>query len=376
MNLLVVPLIFLIFNNSLAEELKCELSFHFDGYNCDMENDFQTKKEVTSVHGLPMYGNGFADVEVFYQNDRNPSKYLPTKICSEMRNVNKFAVHGKKLVEIKKELFDGCTNLKTVAIRYITLKTIDEDLLTLVQNLQVFDLTESKVETLPAKLFEKNMNTLKNVDLKFNRLKVIKTEFPATLTSLSLVGNDCSDEQYTKTFEQSKFNEFIQKMMIDCGQENAILPAKTHGNIVSGVLEQQIDENSRFISALETKVDKYSNDAYDRHTTLLNEVKALKVDLNDALSAQNKSIQMTNELIKPNQENFNKTASKIKDEIAEIQKLFAKMQEDVNRNGNFTTFVFSLQVLVIAFVVLAIIYMRFFSNERFRHSTLVTNGDL
>lgn len=337
--LTILGIIILFFNSSLlADDLECVFSTSSSNYTCTMETDFKTKVDVTNITGTPLTGKNNSDVTVFHQKTDNPSKYLPNQICSQLNNIKQFDIDGKELVEIEKELFDGCTKLTHVSLKNIALTTLDEDLLVNIPKLEFFSLENSLVETLPAKLFQNNMNTLKVVEIaNNNQLTVMDTKFPPFLTTLLFAQEMCTDQNYTRTAEdeQTETNNFdavIQEI-------KKCIKSTTNGASQGTIIT---------VTSLHNDTQTKANEE-------------LKKEMNGTI--ENLNITLT-------QENVEKIVKK----TADLRKDLNKIKAELKSKGTYIIIITTVLVLMILSVVGAFVYYKFYNKSDSQQTGVTLNN--
>jgi Tfp pilus assembly major pilin PilA len=372
-------LLSVMLQSSRAEEIKCEFVRHSDGYNCEMKTVFESPREVTAVSGDHKFGNGDSDVDVLFINDINKSKYVPSNVCRVFPNIYKIDIYGSSLVELKKEMFEGCTNLSKVVIKYVKLSKLDEDLFTKIANLIGVVVGFTHVDTLPKKLFEKNMDSLKIVDLSFNKLKTINTEFPTTLTMLSVMNNECIDNHFDSrsTSRNNTLPDLLQEIKTKCGSENEGKPMTlTYQEEELRTLKEAIEKNEMKIMSIETSLQNADSQLGMKIAMQNMETRAMKTDIAANNQETAKSIEKFRNDMTTKYEDFFNITSKLNDEArqlkvkleynAELKKKTDDLESGVNRNENLIITVFVLQLVLIVFVVSAVVYVKFFAPSRGR----------
>ncbi|KAG5675453.1 hypothetical protein PVAND_005357 [Polypedilum vanderplanki] len=368
----------LIVKSAIAEQMTCEFVKHTDGYNCEVKTVFDVQKEVTSIDGDHRFGKGNSDVEVLFINDLNKSKYVPTNVCSYFPNLYKVDIYGSSLVELRKDIFEGCSNLTKVVIKYVKFKTLNADLFTEIKNLTHVVVSFTTIEELPAKLFEKNMDTLKYVDLSFNMLKVINTELPTNLTLLSLMNNECIDEYFDQrsTTRANSLTDILKEVKNKCGTENQGIPMElTYSEVEFRKLKEEIDKNNQKIKTLETNLQEADAQLGMKIVTQNIITRAMKSDIETNKQEMKNSIDTFRNEINRKQEDFSKLISKQIEEIRQLKvKLESndelknkndKLKSDINQNKNFIITGFVLQFIIVALIIgFVIVYRKFYSSPQ------------
>ncbi|CAG9797069.1 unnamed protein product [Chironomus riparius] len=374
-----VNLIFLlciIINYSSGEQLQCDYIKHSDGYNCEMRSVFEENKEITSVIGEHKFGKNDTDVEVFFITDSSKTKFVPTKVCGVLTKLTKFDIYGTTISELKKEIFEDCTDLKKIVIKYVKLKTLEEDLFTKVDNLESFVLGFTHVEILPQKLFANNQK-LKFLDLSFNKLKQITTEFPNTLTMLSLMNNDCIDGHYDS--RSLSGSTTIDKLVKDTYRKCA--PNKTSINsnetsyeaIRASIIEDQISENENKLNALEADIENLEVKMTNKIEENLRTLKAFKSDTSDKIDNIKKEITGFEKTSKDQSEKFMTSKNKLDKDLSNInlkleknedlKRMSGDLRAEINRNENLLVTLFCFQLVMIAAAIFFGVYKNCYYNR-------------
>ena len=251
----------LLTRSSFAEELKCVYFGIFQNYMCEMSNVFNETQEITSVSGEHAYGKGVSDVNAFYVKRESLTKYIPTKVCNFLVNLKIMNINGYALVNLKKQVFAGCQKLEQISLENIDFKELDEDLLSEAPAIERFLLAYSKVEVLKKNFF-KNNQKLTLVALRSNNLKIIETEFPSTITHLSVTNNLCVNGAYSEDITLNlTLSTFTQKIYDKCSNktyddESVMLSYET---IKMRIFDEQTRDNRDKIMSLRENFQTTSN---------------------------------------------------------------------------------------------------------------------
>ena len=365
-----------IANYSSGEQLECDYIKHSDGYNCEMKSAYEENKEVTSVIGEHKFGKNNTDVEVFFITDSSKTKFVPTKVCTIFDKLTKFDIYGTSVTELKKDIFEGCVELKKIVIKYVKLKTLDEDLFTEVPTLESFVLGFTHVEVLPQKLFQNNQK-LKFLDLSFNKLKDIKTEFPSSLTMLSLMNNDCIDGHYDSRSlaSTSTLEKLIKDTYKKCNPRSseASIGNFTYEEIRLGIMEDQINENEKKLTTLETDLENLEVKLKTKIEDNLRTFKAFKSDIDDKFLNMNKEITGLEKTSKDQGEKFISATNQLQTDSRNIKlklennedlkRLSEDLREEINRNENLLVTLFCFQLVMIAAAIFFGVYKNCYSNR-------------
>lgn len=316
-NILLFFITILSVKNTLSEQLECDYIRHSDGYNCEMMNTFEEPKEISSVVGAHKAGMDNTKVEVFFIIDTSKTKYVPSKVCSVFPNINKIDIYGTNVLQLKRNIFEGCTNVKKIVIKYVSFKTLEEDIFHEATNLEYFVLGFTSVETLPMKLFEKNKN-LKFVDLSYNKLKSIKTQFPDNLTMLSLMNNICIDAYYDYRINVNEKTQmsFLQEMYEKCNPDNmnTTRAPETYHNTQLRMIEEKISDNNNLLLLLESNIDELDMKLNEEIEKNRINFKVYKEDTEENLKFIKKNIEKLENDVKEQADNFFKISNEISDD--------------------------------------------------------------
>ena len=315
---LIIFLLLLTSSNS-AEELKCKYFGIYLNYMCEMSNVFNETQEITSVSGEHVNGKGIPDVKAFYIKRESLTKFVPTKVCSFLYNVNIMNINGYSLVEIKKDIFAGCPKLNHISIENIDLKELDEDLLTEAPSIEKFSLSYTKVEVLKKNFF-KNNQKLKWVVLRTNNFKIIETEFPATITYLSITNNLCVNGHYTSSMiDDMTLSTFAQKVYDKCSNKANETETifMSYDAIKSRIIDEQTKEHRDKIMSL--------NEEFQTLNFKLNWNKISSLANNYMLDGMDISREL-----RSTQSRLDKLESSIKNQMEVVMRVTSQIEKDSN----------------------------------------------
>ncbi|KAL7014878.1 hypothetical protein ACKWTF_016167 [Chironomus riparius] len=315
-----ILILLLFFTSSIsAEKLKCKYFGIYQNYMCEMSNVFNSTKEITSVAGEHINGKGIPDVKAFYVKRESLTKYVPTKVCSSLYNINIMNINGYFLVEINKNIFFGCPKLNHISIENIDLKELDEDLLAEAPSIEKFSLSYTKVEVLKKNFF-KNNQKLKWVVMRTNNFKIIETEFPPTITYLSITNNLCVNGHYISIMTDAMtLSAFAQKVYDKCSNRTN-------------------ETETKFMSydAIKSRIiDEQAKDHRDKIMTLFEEFQTInfKLNWNKLSSLQNSYIQdrinITNEL-RSTLNRLDKLQASAKNQMEIVMRVTSLIEKDSN----------------------------------------------
>lgn len=201
-------IIFVALTLSTTKSSKVDCDYYIDyrseKYSCEMRNSFEKPAIVTSVSTSNHLKNkNSCDVKIFHVNfNARSTKYYPTKICREFRNLQQIYLNSPSVVEMKRHIFKWCGNLRIIHIANMQLEILDEDLFWNVTSLRKLTIYNTQLMILQKDIFKHNPN-LKKIWLNMNQLKVIEADFPRNLMVLSLLHNDCIDDFFNFSEEIS-----------------------------------------------------------------------------------------------------------------------------------------------------------------------------
>lgn len=364
---------------SSSELLRCDyIRYDEDGYNCKMLNELDDQTEVTAVSQEHKYGKEDNGVETLFVSSQNPTKYLPTNICGHFPNITKFDIYAKSIVEVSKNIFEGCSKLQTIHFKYLNLTTLNADLFSGTPTLQNVMFYDSFLEYLPKDLFKNNENI---VSIKFdnNNLKVVELELSETQISkikdFSFLTNRCISKGYKSSdYRSPTLSSVIQELAQECRNNSTPTPTPLVEN-----------PNEQRIQILEKKVEKFDEigknlmeeieNTYQKLSDSLNKTKFeigyLKYNLNNFTDYIKTNLSVEVEGVKANYEKFNSDTQKITDKTDEMMEKIqetlklktenAELQSKIDHNGNLLIATFAVQMVTVAFAVAITIYLKFSS---------------
>lgn len=375
-----IIVIAIFFTRSLyGEVLDCEyLYYDEDGYNCKMKNTYEEPTEVTSVSGDHRFAKDINDVKTLYIPSSSNTKYIPTNVCAHFVNLTKIDVYSKSLEEINKDIFEGCSKLQLISLRYINSSTLDEDLFSSIPTLTEVSITSSNIQSLPKDLF-KNNPLLTSVILNSNKLKTIEieltTEQKNNIKKFTAYENVCINEGYrSDDFRSPKLNDVIDKIDKNC-KENSVTtspPQEDSEEQRIVTLERKIDEivstrrsigeqiqNAVFKINKELSVIELKNNELGRKVIELNEV--IKSNLTQSVDRVKYDYEKLYENINKISEKTRQMDIKIDENLA-LKEENVELRANINHNKNLMIAVFSIQVVTIAFAVFITIFLIFFNS--------------
>lgn len=362
-----LTIIFLV-QYSLGDSLSCNFVQHFDGYNCEMENGFnQTSMVPSSLRGSHKFGKGDSDVKVFFVNAASPTKYLPLKVCTFFKHMQKFDIFGRSIVELTSNIFEGCTQTKRLIIRHATFKTFNSDLLQNLINLEIFNVESTLIEVVPSNFFKLN-NKLLEINMPGNRIKVFKAEIPKSVTTIILSNNICIDT-FTRYNNTQAVIDVINKK---CKNDTTYVP-----------LPFETPTQQR-ISILENSVIEYSEKFNDVETEFENKHEATRLNVTELKNQLNKASENIEALKKGELSNtitdinnnflkLRKNIEKIHDKSLEINLRVEKSSEfkveneklrsSVSRSHHLIIFMLVVQAIVMLYIFGVVGYVKFYVSQ-------------
>lgn len=259
-------------------ELLCKFENHTDGYNCRMFN-ILTRNNVTlsSVAGVHLAEKQISDLEVLYVSSSS-TQYLPIKVCSLFKSLNKFDISTGKIKELSRDVFSECVNVKNIYIFANLISYLPEDVFYDLVNLTSVFMKSNKVTFLPSNVF--SMNTkLKSINFDNNKLSIILAKIPKTVTSLSFLTNSCINKTHPAP-GQSSIKSLIAALEQNCGNPGL---QKHLDNIQSN---EGVVNNSTNVKIMQLESEKKD---------LIESVNLARENCSQQLQVQNKSI---NDLVK------------------------------------------------------------------------------
>lgn len=385
--------IFLV-NSSFGEVLKCEYLFYDDdGYNCKMVTSYDEPTEITSIVGDHRIGKDTSMVNTLYIPSSSLTNYIPYKFCDHFVNLTKIDLYSKNVLEIKKEMFEGCTKIESIYLRYLNISTIDEDFFSNLTNLKEVSISNSNLETLPKDLFKNNPN-LVSVSFNANKLKVIKIEFTQeqrnNMEKFTAYENICINAGFrADDLRSPSFASVLKNITEKCGDTDNKEPTTEapredpqEQRIV--MIERKIDD---LTSARRGIVDKIQSTLFRLN---------LEIAGNDmkyrALSSDTEKLKkfidsnMTVEVTKT-REDYEKVFTSINKVVEKTRSMEIKMDESLNlkdeneelktdnaHNKNLLIATFCIQILTIAFAIFISVYFKVFSKPSGGSVTNYNNG--
>jgi hypothetical protein len=376
----IIQFVLLIFSlkSSFGDDLQCNYVSHYDGYNCEMESKYDQRAEVTAVKGYHKYGKVNSDIQVFFVNAASTTQYIPSKVCSYMKNLNKLDIFGKKIVELKYEAFKGCINVKKLMIRHLDVKTLDAILLSDLIRLESFTLEQTSIEILPANFFQYN-NKLKEVNMPNNKLKVIQAKFPATMTTLMLSNNLCIDMSYNPMSYRSSgsLNLTINEVDKKCKNASTTGETETPEQLRLKDLEDKIIEYSEKFLLLETKIESDVKDVGNTirsfQFNVTSSEQTLGVMRNSRLTTNIQNAKTNSEAMESTIKTHQTKSNEIRERIKKSEELKTEnenLKSSISSNKHLITIMLTFQSLILAYILCVVSYGKFILAKDSKGSAL------
>ena len=194
----IISVILIYFTNLIrSEDLSCYFMTHSDGYNCHMRGSFERNTTITSINGVHSKLKNDSDVEVLFIERTSLTKYLPFEICAYFDNLIEFECYGSQIIEITREVFNGCNKLDSAMIQNSKFTSLPTDVFYDLNFLRILQITSTKLSILQPGLFERNQNLLK-LDLQSNQIAIINVIFPPSVVQIDLRKNLCIDSNFSR----------------------------------------------------------------------------------------------------------------------------------------------------------------------------------
>lgn len=366
--LIILSIVIIINKISLAEDLKCEYLSHYSHYYCKVLNILEADTSASNAIGSHKSGKGNLDVDVLFISTESSTKYVPSTTCIVFKNLNKFGISGRFLEGLTPEVFSECKKVDGIKISHLKLKEIDESLLSEVPNLETISITFTNIEILPKKLF-KNNQKLTQINLSYNKFKAISTEFPVSVSLLSLQGNTCIDDIYVK--EMSTKNliiNFIKKVYNKC--KNETFENFTIEQVKTQLLGEKIEKNKDEILDYDEYFQTSKIFTQNKNEMNIQEVKTEKENVQKSIENLSKMIEKLKvSLILKNNlsgiilsnltEEFKIINIKLDENSYDNQKISNDFNHKLNHENRLTLALFCFQI-ALAIVLVFLIYMRKF----------------
>lgn len=369
---------------SLGANLSCTFALHFDGYNCEMDSIFTQPSTVPEYlkSGNHRLGRGDSDVKVFFVTATSLTQYLPSKVCTFFKHISKFDIFGKLIVEIKRNVFEGCMQTKKVMLRHVTFKTFDSDLLSDLINLESFNLESTSIDTIPHNFFQFNRKLLE-LNMAGNRLRFINAEIPKTVSVLILSNNDCIDTSSRRNGIQLVIDEINEK----CKDNSTFvaLPMETPTQQRIQILENSVIEYFEKFGEVETDFENKQEEVKSKVNALTQQL--ITASDNLAYINQNelsKNLTDINNTFNKLQKNVQKIHDKSLEINLRVEKSSAlrveneKLRSSVSRSHHLVIIMLAVQTIVMLYIFGVVGYVKFYVGKPrciVRHTSNITQGN-
>lgn len=368
-------LIFILLHFKLAFcfELECRFVKYPDGYNCVMMTNLMANDRVTSVEGDHKENKNNENVASLYILYSSRTKYVPFGVCAHFKNLKQFDINGQRVMEITRNILDGCPNIVSFIVRNSRIKVIDVNLLENVKLLEHFTLDTTLVEYLPENFF-KNNKKLKEVVMNGNKLKVINVIFPLTLTMLRLFSNQCINDGHISTDARSTpLSVLIEEIKNSCNDQTNITQLSTTQKIDTGneqvikLLEEKMNELYGYLASIQMS-STFTLLRMNRHSAITRaEFKLLdepeySLDTSD-IRGQFENLKIKHETIERSLTDAILFCHQLETELRDFETL-REVYNNFHENNtieNYMNIIFCIQILIIAFA--AYITNFFFKNS-------------
>lgn len=247
-----IAILLISFQTTTAVLLGCKFEMNLYDYSCRMTSTFtESNQPVTVVGGSHASWKRNSQVVLLNVPADSTTSYLPTNLCSRF-SLTKFDVNSKALVEISRSVFTGCTKVERIKIANSQIAWLPEDTFYDLSNLVYLEMVGNKLEILQKNMFPWYIK-LKQINLDQNQLAIINTNFPTTLTLLSLKGNVCIDKSFPGEVSTiGKMNSDCQELCTHAGFKKA----KSALDVKINDLETAMTVNAQKVNRLEIeKID-------------------------------------------------------------------------------------------------------------------------
>ena len=192
-----ILILILCINLIRSDDLSCYFMTHSDGYNCHMRGNFERNTTITSINGVHNKLKNDSHVEVLFMERTSLSKYLPFGICAYFDNLIELECFGSQVMEITREVFNGCSKLNSMTIQNSKFTSLPTDVFYDLNSLRTLEISSTKLSVLQSGLFDKTQNLLK-LDLQKNELAIINVIFPQSVVRIDLRNNLCIDSNFSR----------------------------------------------------------------------------------------------------------------------------------------------------------------------------------
>lgn len=379
MRFLIISIAFIIIKSTSSELLNCDfIYFDEDGYNCKMIDSFNEQKEITEVAGSHRAGKNLTNVETFYISSQSDTNYMPTNLCTHFPNLKKIDIYAKKLVEVTKDIFDGCSKLEVIYLRNLNFNNFSEDIFCRTPTLTKVMVIDSKIEVLQKDIF-KNNEKIFYIKFDNNGLKLADFELSenqkSNINHFSFLNNPCISKAYkSDDYRSPSLNDVILELSTKCRISSVTTlapPVESPNEQRIQILETKVEDLEEVRKSLVVKIQDGVRDAKEALTNTGMKVEVLQTRL-DTFSKYIET-NLTAEIrdVKTNFDKLNSEAVKISSQSVEMSKKVEEnlklkssnleIQSNIDHNESLLIATFVLQMITIAFCVVITIYVKFFS---------------
>lgn len=293
-------------------------------------------------------------------------------------NLQNFDVDGQFIVEVKKEIFEACSNVTAVCFRLNrNVDSLESDLLLELENLVIFQFEDTNVQYLHEDFFKNNLK-LQNIYLNHNSLKVINVDFSPlkSIKTLSMFGNPCIGVGFDANNPRSpSLANVTAEIKEHCNNitnpnvlsttpppvetsnelrlaniESALEAAEDGSKAVADMLEQESEKLEKLFNEVKKNFDEKFKDS----TSLQPIIKNVTNDYKKISEIQEKF----KESLKNSELNFAEIKAQL-DTIKELEKKNENFRESIDQSENLMLAIYTVQLVTIAFAVYITVYFKF-----------------
>lgn len=196
MILLKINLSFLVFCFVFVREISAQTDFKF---NCESLNGGYRECTVTDlqyVNNLVSYlNNNFNDRHRYDHGSYISSMKFKNSLMTEIPSIifttcpslGTLDVSGVQLLRLKREIFNNAGAVKELNLANNNLTTLGNMVFSSLKSLQTLDLSNNAIESFHDGAFDECSNSLRSVNLSFNKVKQIKLETFISLSTIKYV---------------------------------------------------------------------------------------------------------------------------------------------------------------------------------------------
>ena len=212
--------------------------------------------------------------------------------------------------------------------------------------------------------------------MSFNKLKQVTTEFPSTLTMLSLMNNECIDGHYDSRSLSgtTSMDKLIKDTYKKCLPNKTSITNETSPDLVRFILlQEQINDNEKKLNSLETDIENLEVKMTNKIDENLRTLKAFKSDANDKIENIKKDITGLEKTSKDQSEKFMSSTNQLQtdsrniklrlEKNEDLKKMSEDLRAEINRNENLLVTLFCFQLVMIAAAIFFGVYKNCYSNR-------------